>query len=162
MKTDTKSTENTAESGNKSKPLLQAVVLAPYLPFKLKCQIKNGKEIKIDILQAIYDNKVRAECTFFNIVEAQQGFEFVKPILKPLGDLTKDEKTCDEINEFLEPNGLEINNFLLLKNSLNAVVISWEEMQNVLNILYREHYDVFGLINKRLAVSVHDVVQHCL
>ena len=76
--------------------------------------------------------------------------------------MTKDEKTCDEINEFLEPNGLEINNFLLLKNSLNAVVISWEEMQNVLNILYREHYDVFGLINKRLAVSVHDVVQHCL
>ena len=147
----------TETNGNSTKPLLQAVFLTPYLPFKLKCQIKNGKEIKIDILQAIYDNKVRAECTFFNIVEAQQGFEFVKPILKPLGDLTKDEKTCDEINEFLEPNGLEINNFLLLKNSLNAVAISWEEMQNVLNILYREHYDVFGLINKRLAVSVHNV-----
>ena len=104
----------TETNGNSTKPLLQAVFLTPYLPFKLKCQIKNGKEIKIDILQAIYDNKVRAECTFFNIVEAQQGFEFVKPILKPLGDLTKDEKTCDEINEFLEPNGLEINNFLLL------------------------------------------------
>ena len=158
MKTSTKQNKNLAECGNKSKPLLQAVFLAPYLPFKLKCQIKNGKQIKIDVLQAIYNNEVKAECTFFNIVEAQQGFEFVKPILKPLGDLTKDEKTCDEINEFLEPNGLEINNFLLLKNSLNAVVISWEEMQNVLNILYREHYDVFGLINKRLAVSVHDVV----
>ena len=158
MKTNTKPTSNEAECGNKSKPLLQAVFLAPYLPFKLKCQIKNGKQIKIDVLQAIYNNEVKAECTFFNIVEAQQGFEFVKPILKPFGDLTKDVKTCDEINEFLEPNGLEINNFLLLKNSLNAVAISWEEMQNVLNILYREHYDVFGLINKRLAVSVHDVV----
>ena len=162
MSESTKQTENSAENGNRTKPLLQAVFLAPYLPFKLKCQIKNGKQIKIDVLQAIYNNEVKAECTFFNIVEVQQGFEFVKPILKPLGDLTKDEKTCDEINEFLEPNGLEINNFLLLKNSLNAVVISWEEMQNVLNILYREHYDVFGLINKRLAVSVHDVVQHCL
>ena len=81
-----------------------------------------------------------------------------KLVLKPLGYLTKDKKICDEINEFLEPNGLEINNFLLLKNSLNAVAISWEEMQKVLNILYREHYDVFGLINKRLAVSIHDVV----
>jgi len=158
MKTDTKQSSNEAENGNKSKPLLQAVFLAPYLPFKLKCQIKNGKQIKIDVLQAIYNNEVKAECTFFNIVEAQQGFEFVKPILKPLGDLTKDGKTCDEINDFLEPNGLEINNFLLLKNSLNAVAISWEEMQNVLNILYREHYDVFGLINKRLAVSIHNVV----
>ena len=158
MNTNTKQTENLSECGNKSKPLLQAEFLAPYLPFKLKCQIKNGKQIKIDVLQAIYNNEVKAECTFFNIVEVQQGFEFVKPILKPLGDLTKDGKTCDEINDFLEPNGLEINNFLLLKNSLNAVAISWEEMQNVLNILYREHYDVFGLINKRLAVSIHNVV----
>ena len=36
MKNDTNPTENTAKSGNKSKPLLQAVFLAPYLPFKLQ------------------------------------------------------------------------------------------------------------------------------
>ena len=36
MKTNTKPTSNEAENGNKSKPLLQAVFLAPYLPFKLK------------------------------------------------------------------------------------------------------------------------------
>jgi hypothetical protein len=73
--------------------------------------------------------------------------------LSPLGKLTQDEKTCDEIKLLLEPNGLEINNFLLLKNSLNAVAISWQEMQEVLNILYREHYDVFGLIEQGLAIE---------
>ena len=150
MKTSTKQTENLAECGNKSKPLLQAVFLAPYLPFKLQ-----GHYLLSDVVNTPKDELRDKSLTIANF---DFFLKYATPKLKPLGDLTKDEKTCDEINEFLEPNGLEINNFLLLKNSLNAVAISWEEMQNVLNILYREHYDVFGLINKRLAVSVHDVV----
>ena len=150
MKTSTKQTENLAECGNKSKPLLQAVFLAPYLPFKLQ-----GHYSLSDVVNTPKDELRDKLLTIDNF---DFFLKYATPKLKPLGDLTKDEKTCDEINEFLEPNGLEINNFLLLKNSLNAVAISWEEMQNVLNILYREHYDVFGLINKRLAVSVHDVV----
>ena len=153
MNTSTKQTENLAECGNKSKPLLQAVFLAPYLIYDLKVIWKKEK-------LTFYSLKINNKCQLIDIYDEIFGTDIkhIIPVLKPLGDLIKDEKTCDEINEFLEPNGLEINNFLLLKNSLNAVAISWEEMQNVLNILYREHYDVFGLINKRLAVSVHDVV----
>jgi len=80
-----------------------------------------------------------------------------KLILKPLKYLQQDKKICDEINEILEPNGLEINNFLLLKNSLNAVAISWEEMQKVLGVLYREQYDIYGLIGKGLAVDKNTI-----
>ena len=157
MKTDTKSTENTAESGNKSKPLLQAVFFAPYLPYSVKIAYDYfGDTQEIATLIGVEDRN--GETRLQIDTGGSALLKYCKLVLKPLGDLTKDEKTCDEINEFLEPNGLEINNFLLLKNSLNAVAISWEEMQNVLNILYREHYDVFGLINKRLAVSIRDVV----
>ena len=142
------------KNGNKSKPLLCSGFLAPYLPFELQVKSIDIFENDPTFTMTIKEGG-RRNATIDWILREHENF---KPILKPLGDLTKDEKTCDEINEFLEPNGLEINNFLLLKNSLNAVAISWEEMQNVLNILYREHYDVFGLINKSLAVSIHDVV----
>lgn len=146
----TKPISNKAGCGNKSKPMLQAVFLAPYLPFKLQ-----GHYLLSDVVNTP-KNELRDK--LLTIDNFDFFLKYATPKLKLLGDLTKDEKTCDEINEILKPNGLEINNFLLLKNSLSAVAISWEEMQNVLNVLYREHYDVFGLINKRLAVSVHDVV----
>ena len=157
MNTSTKQSSNETENGNKSKPLLQAVFLLPYVPHRLYCMVQGEGKTKFD-LQGVSDINWIDLHEKDRTVNEQYDVEDVIPILKPLGDLTKDEKTCEEINDFLEPNGLEINNFLLLKNSLNAVAISWEEIQNVLNILYREHYDVFGLINKRLAISVHDVV----
>ena len=81
------------------------------------------------------------------------GLSQIKCYKRPLSQLPQDEKTCAEINLLLEPNGLEINNFLLLKNTYEAVCISWQEMQEVLNILYREHYDVFGLIEQELAIK---------
>lgn len=157
MNTSTKQTSNTAENGNKSKPLLQAVFFSPYLPYSVKIAYDYfGDTQEIATLIGVLD---RNEETRLQLNTGGSALlKYCKLVLKPLGDLTKDQKTCDEINEFLEPNGLEINNFLLLKNSLNAVAISWEEMQNVLNILYREHYDVFGLINKGLAISIHDIV----
>lgn len=157
MSESTKQTLRVALIGNKSKPLLQAVFLLPYVPHRLYCMVQGEGKKKFD-LQGVSDINWIDLHEKDRTVNEQYDVEDVIPIFKPLGDLTKDKKTCDEINEFLEPNGLEINNFLLLKNSLNAVAISWEEMQNVLNILYREHYDVFGLINKHLAVSIHDVV----
>ena len=157
MKTNTKPTSNEAENGNKSKPLLQAVFFAPYLPYSVKIAYDYfGDTQEIATLIGVEDRN--GETRLQIDTGGSALLKYCKLVLKPLGYLTKDEKTCDEINEFLEPNGLEINNFLLLKNSLNSVAISWEEMQKVLNILYREHYDVFGLINKRLAVSIHDVV----
>ena len=157
MSESTKPTENLAECGNKSKPLLQAVFFAPYLPYSVKIAYDYfGDTQEVATLIGVEDRN--GETRLQINTGGSVLLKYCKLILKPLGDLTKDEKTCDEINEFLEPNGLEINNFLLLKNSLSVVAISWEEMQNVLNVLYREHYDVFGLINKRLAVSGYDVV----
>jgi hypothetical protein len=143
-------------SKNKNK-VAPVVYLAPYLPYKLTCFIKNGKKYQIDFLQAIYNDANKAECTFFNIVESQQGFKSVKPILKPLEDLLQDEKTCNEINVFLKENGFAENDFQLFLNSLHVPGISWMQMQHLLNFLYREHYDVLGLIDQDLAVSIYDL-----
>ena len=154
MNTSTKPTSNEAENGNKSKPLLQAVFLAPYLPFALKIEHPTIK-IKVRQISELKNiGQTNIEISHRMYVQISE----CKPILKPMSKLIKDKKVCDEINEYLEPNGLEINGWFLLRNSLNAVAISYEEMQKLLNILYREHYDVFGLINKGLAISVDDVV----
>lgn len=137
---------------NLAKPLLTTVFLVPYLPFKLKCQIKNGKQIKIDVIQAIYNNEVKAECTFFNIVEAQQGFEFVKPILRPLSDFY-------DINApaFVDTN-FDIRTQLVLADLCSKKQhysgVRYADMQEFL----REHIDVFNLIEEDLAISIHDVV----
>jgi hypothetical protein len=117
--------------------------LAPYLPYDLKAYC-----FKSELLMTIEDEMTSDTISLTDLIETQH-----KPILRPLSQLTQDKITCDEINLFLEPNGLEINNFFLLKNSLNSVAISWEEMQEVLNILYREHYDVHNLIYHNLAIE---------
>jgi hypothetical protein len=131
--------------------------IAPYLPYELNAEIL---DCKIDYVGKQFDEIIgihqwskNGDWCLLTSGGSKPALNRVKPILRPLSQLTQDEKTCDEINLLLEPNGLEINNFLLLKNSLNAVAISWQEMQEVLNILYREHYDVFGLINDGLAIE---------
>jgi hypothetical protein len=121
---------------------LQKKHLVGYLPYGLKYK---------DIPKG-YDGIRKLDIKTFDWC-----LEYGKPILRPLSDLIINENTCDEINEVLEPNGLEINNFFLLKNSLNSVAISWEEMQEVLNILYREHYDIYGLIGLGLAIDINKI-----
>ena len=128
--------------------------LVPYLPYKLKCKVTDLKKITIAEMHSVYSD---GSCTFHNLVESQKGFSKIKPILRPMSDLANDNETIYEINLFLEPNGLEINNWFLLKNSIDNVAISYEEIQNLLIILFKKHYDIFNLISEKLAVSVHDV-----
>jgi hypothetical protein len=137
--------------------------LAPYLPYMLKCKIKNGEEILIDTLQAIYNSSIRPECTFYNIIESQQGFDFVKPILRPLSDLSKE----------IEVNG---EKFVPIKKLLNQVGFNYpiecynQDMEWVLNdgyralgemphrkvqLLFECHFDVFGLIENDLAIDIN-------
>ena len=118
---------------------------AAYLPFGVTISHENTKA------SVIMEAKHIAHRLQFNSLEK------IRLHLKPMFDLVADKETCDLLNLELEPNGLFLNGWYLLQNSLNAVAISYEEMQNVLNILYAKHYDVFDLIPAGLAVSIHDV-----
>ena len=129
--------------------------LAPYLPYSLMFKhtiidktlemigVENQPNLRVRLIDGLY------------VCEQ----EILKPILRPMFDLVADKEICDLLNLELEPNGLFLNGWYLLQNSLNAVAISYEEMQNVLTILYSKHYDVFGLIPVGLAISIHDVEQ---
>lgn len=127
--------------------------VAPYLVYGLEFITPNGKKAEMTINGCYTKIKTSFGSNLDKNISFKCLIQNYKPILRPLSQLTQDEKTCDEINLLLEPNGLEINNFLLLKNTYEAVCVSWSEMQEVLNILYREHYDVFGLIEQDLAIE---------
>lgn len=61
--------------------------IAPYLNYELKCQTVDEGEAVISELNAAYSDN---SYSFMNIVESEKGFEEIKPILRPLSDLTKE------------------------------------------------------------------------
>lgn len=157
MKTDTKSTENKAESGNKSKPLLQAVFLAPYLPFRLKGQVfeykidrtKNRHEELTGIEMWQEKNKYWGVTTKSNSRITLCSF---KPILRPISDFYDINAPAFIDTNFDITTQLTLVDLCSKKQHYSG--ISYFEMQEFL----REHIDIFNLIEQDLAVSVHDVV----
>lgn len=136
---------------------LKVEELTPYLPFKLKCFVVNDGKEQVGTLSAVYDN---GECVFHDIVEAQQGFESVKPLLRPLSYLTKEIEHNGEkfvpIRKLLEANNFNlekmeteyINSFA---KSMVEIQIAYDDAQ----LLLRWHFDIFGLIEKGLAIDIN-------
>lgn len=156
MKTQTEN-QIDDQNGNKSKPLLQAVFLAPYLPYEIESLNPFDERNKIIGLK----NE-----TYF--IENGNTYAYgdirdCRLILKPISDLSllvieefekydgkRNGKSNDEIiNLFCEENGVDeiIENIVL--SSLPYECIEF---------MFRNHYDFFGLISEGLAVSIHDVV----
>lgn len=108
--------------------------LAPYLPFKVKVRCCLGKGSIWTLRQ-------------FNI--AQFSY-YDKLILRPLSDLTKEVEHNGERfvpnDKLLEFYGEEIDNYSLpLK--LNSYILIQQ--------LFEWHFDVFGLIEKGLAIDIN-------
>jgi len=138
-----------------SKTLLQAVFLAPYLPYDLKVKTVRNE---IVLVEGIY--------TFEDIYNSSVGdipFDLIYPILKPISDLSllvieefekydgkRNGKANEEIiNLFCEENGVDD----ILEN-IELKSLPYE----CIDFMFRNHYDFFGLISEGLAVSIHDVV----
>ena len=139
--------------------------LTPYLPYKLRCLITDEKRQVIDTLQAVYNNAVKCECTFFNVIESQKGFDVVKPILRPLSDIHcdilidgKKIVPSEEISE-LKWVDFHSGHYMQDKNGYKFDVICLPYF--VVNKLLKYHFDINDLIGKGLAVSIHNVTQHC-
>ena len=151
MNTSTKQTENLAECGNKSKPLLQAVFLAPYLPYKLKVQFDFKRIDGITEKRKAVVNEIDliwGRCNLNNgsISYNLEYFTDIKPILKPFYDYADVLEITDEMNDY-EIQMIEDNPDLIKRLPYDVI----EKM-------FKNHIDVFGLINFGLAVSTHDVV----
>lgn len=125
-----------------SKQQLTIEHLAPYLPYKLNYK-RNGKfcsttmsGLELDVWFDDYND------------------EFIQPILRPLSDLTKEIEhkgrkfvPLDEIKKWVVPYWDE-------KRSLNPIR-DWRYRD--IQKLLEWHFDVFGLIDKNLAVNLNEL-----
>jgi hypothetical protein len=110
--------------------------LAPYLPYGLMCELTDKSKIKVAKLCGAYTDNSYA---FFDTVESEHGYSKIKPILRPLSDLTKVLQWDD--GQYMMT---DFDDFDLAETSYNTV-------QDYL----AKHFDVFGLIPKGLAIDIN-------
>jgi hypothetical protein len=116
--------------------------LAPYLPYGLMCQLTDQSKIKVAKLCGAYTDNSYA---FFDTVESEHGYSKIKPILRPLSDLT----LIGEKGEHLFfPSHQLIKH---LENNQDIFNCDYNEI----DYLIRNHFDVFGLIEKGLAIDIN-------
>lgn len=135
--------------------------LAPYLQYNIKVKFSNFDTIynllsigvKNDF-EIISENK-----NYFNNV----GIEGLKPILIPIKDLDKliyeefskldDFKISEYTSEIIELFCFENTGFEEELELVNLQKLPYE----CIDFMFKNHYDVFGLIEKGLAISIHDI-----
>jgi hypothetical protein len=114
--------------------------LAPYLPYGLMCQLTDQSKIKVAKLCGAYTDNSYA---FFDTVESEHGYSKIKPILRPLSDLLHGKYSllsCDVLWHDLQA-----------KRSHNIFKCKYE----IIIGLLENHFDVFGLIEKGLAIDIN-------
>lgn len=141
------------------KETLELKHLAPYLPYGLKgLKISKGNFSCDDDLRTVIELTVSDIGSFLS-----RSYHIIscKPILRPLSDLNKHitryEKnepaynwlSTDVANLFKEDYSIES----IIKNRLTLKTLSFSDAQ----ALFEMHFDVFGLIEKGLAVNINNI-----
>ena len=123
--------------------------LAPYFPYGLKVRIYS------DSNSPIMDNEVYGyEYEHLLFIDGLAKLEYCKPILRPLSDLTKWAEEyynflkLDETNKYDLDYLCEMNGDI--SNQLRYDMLLW---------LFENHFDVFGLIEKGLAIDINTIIQ---
>jgi hypothetical protein len=130
--------------------------LAPYLTYGLK-YVKysdNNSPIRHDIMQGVSTNGIYA-CGDITPL----SFKNCKPILRPLSDLTTshnifEDKAICFIDESDNGGSFTIDDiYFKYKES------SFSDWRNAYLLLLKHHFDVFGLIEKGLAIDINTLEQ---
>lgn len=139
--------------------------IAGYLPYGLKVALidngisKTKHEIFFkDSLSAISRTKIKFSY-FINYKPEDSGFNIeYKPILRPMSDLkskslgyAKDYGTMSDAINF---HGFTTDD-VLFDPTDNIIFLS--DLLKDLDFFYKNHFDINGLIQKGLAVSIHDL-----
>ena len=156
-----KNSNNQAE--NLAKPVLTTVFLSNYFPYGLKAKNEN-RSCKIITINGFYYSNSEI---MLNSIELNGGISSkeIKLILKPLSDLIDNilEDGNDEnyelhlqLSELLNTNDCKHFVKALVDNKYYAVDVRlWNDIEEWLN---KNHFDwKFNLIEKGLAISIHDV-----
>jgi hypothetical protein len=122
--------------------------LAPYLPYELKMQVKDYHGIE-------YVSQILTTENIGNFINGEE----CKPILRPLSDLNKEglyiehlniETITDESN--IQDLDIYLENWIDSKDTNHHVKFL---PYGLVNELISEHFDVFGLIPKGLAIDIN-------
>lgn len=119
--------------------------LAPYLPYGLKVYSKVTKSV-YEIIGLSKDELMIADRSSFNGWYAISNF---KPILRPLSDLAKG--IVHNGKRFTPSHLLGLNSFEYIIEKGQCTTVSYEYMVK----LFEWHFDVFGLIEKGLAIDIN-------
>lgn len=136
---------------------------AAYLPYGLICEVINWDakisryRTTISELHAVYSD---GSCVFHDLVESEQGFQSVRPILRPLTDLTIEIEVNGE--KFVPIDWLEDKYYTLdlHKQCLRLLEEDGENWVNqsdymLIEYLKEWHFDIFGLITEGLATDAN-------
>jgi hypothetical protein len=136
--------------------------LAPYLPYGL--EVKTDKWIEeIGSIDGITGNLKDIRLTLIINRDKEKTkaitwtplMEHCKPILRPLSDLTKViQHNGDEFIPYIEYN--YISDFLEELSTLDHTYMGHVQYK-VINVLFELHFDVFGLIEKELAIDKNKI-----
>lgn len=122
--------------------------LAPYLPYRLKGIDYDKKNF---LFRGLNDyGNIHWDC---NEVLDRKGYD-IKPVLRPMKDVFKDEYKfiLDEFSE-IELETFEIAFF----SELRPLNIFDKISYSVAILLYENHFDIHGLIEKCLAVDINSI-----
>ncbi|EMY3479095.1 hypothetical protein [Flavobacterium psychrophilum] len=116
--------------------------LAPYLPYELELVARN--------VVSETPKRIFGKLSSMNIMSLVENDTLYKPILRPMSDLH-----CDfEIDDCNVYNSLSARSRSDLNYSEPSFTkLAYDDIQKVLKL----HFDVFGLIEKGIAISIHDL-----
>lgn len=130
---------------NKIMKKLELKHLAAYLPYGLKCEVKDQGIITHATLNGLYEN---GSCVFYDLVESEKGFKSVKPILIPLTDLYN--KNGFSVSKMITHG---YHNTFWSKEKFSVRHVYYHDLL----ILLERHFDVFGLIDGGLAINKNNI-----
>lgn len=149
--------------------------IAPYLPYRLKYQGYYGGVSTMRDIKHIRDYNEETDEYTPNIQVDGYTIEFIKPLLRPLSDLYKEIDGVVRIVEIFRMFGIYHENIrvtncgLKYNDGAEWLLFDWSysaqsfidsdggiylNMES-LTYLFQHHYDVFGLIDKGLAIDLN-------
>lgn len=157
---------------------LQLHHLAPYLPYELMIQVTNGNEVESLCLTGLTSKDgfdiAEISNTEFYFNEPPDDF-YIKPILKPLSSLTKNQlmelirmKEDYPIINF-SPYDIEKSPMILFgvnDGRMKHDVLTYIDLERLsimqFGKLLEWHFDIFGLIEKGLALDIKTAISDCI
>ena len=117
--------------------------LAPYLPYKLKAAIRLREDSSLPV-----EDECIVTITCFEVAYLDSEYDEFKPIMRPLSDLTK-------VNGFSLSDMIShgYHNPFWLPENFNVIYLMHLDFEKLVSW----HFDVFGLIEKGLAIDINTI-----